>query len=134
MRRNRVLDLDFCRAQFPPLANGWAYFENAGGSYVPRSVIERMTAYLSECKNQPSPNFASGRLSAARLDEAQASLAAMINAERDEIVVGPSTTLNVYILAQGLRHLFRPGDEIVVTNQDHEANGGAWRRLDEFGV
>ncbi len=47
------LDLDFCRAQFPPLANGWAYFENAGGSYVPRPVIERMTAYLSECKNQP---------------------------------------------------------------------------------
>lgn len=128
------LDLDFCRAQFPPLANGWAYFENAGGSYVPRPVIERMTAYLSECKNQPHPNFASGRLAAERLEEAQSSLAAMINAERDEIVVGPSTTLNVYILAQGLRHLFRPGDEIVVTNQDHEANGGAWRRLDEFGV
>jgi cysteine desulfurase family protein (TIGR01976 family) len=134
MSRNHVLDLEFCRAQFPPLANGWVYFENAGGSYVPRPVIERMTAYLSECKNQPHPNFAAGRLAAARLDEAQASLAAMINAERDEIVVGPSTTLNVYILAQGLRHLFRPGDEIVVTNQDHEANGGAWRRLDEFGV
>jgi len=49
-------------------------------------------------------------------------------------VIGPSTTLNVYVLAQALRHLFADGDEIVVTNQDHEANGGAWRRLTEFGL
>ena len=43
-------------------------------------------------------------------------------------------TLNLYILAQSLRHLLRPGDEVVVTNQDHEANVGCWRRLSEHGV
>jgi len=129
-----TLDLDFCRAQFPPLENGWIYFENAGGSYVPRSVIARMTAFMEQCQNQPDWAFESSRLASARLEEAQSGMAAMIGAKRDEIIVGPSTTLNAYVLAQALRHLFAPGDEIVVTNQDHEANSGAWRRLEEFGV
>ena len=61
-------------------------------------------------------------------------MAALINAQEDEIVLGPSTTLNVAVLAQALRPLIRQGDEIIVTNQDHEANSGAWRRLAEFGV
>ncbi len=42
---NPTLDLDFARRQFPNLGNGWAYFENAGGSYLPQSVIQRMTAF-----------------------------------------------------------------------------------------
>ena len=129
-----MLDLDFCRAQFPPLKSGWAYFENAGGSYVPQGVIDLVNAHLSESKNQPHPHFPSGKAAYERMEEGQAKLAQMIGAERDEIVVGPSTTLNVYVLAQALRPLFQAGDEIVVTNQDHEANGGAWRRLAEFGL
>ena len=130
----QALDLDFCRAQFPPMENGWAYFENAGGSYVPHTVIDRAAAHLSESKTQPHPHFATGKLAGERLEEGQSTVAQLIGAERDEIVVGPSTTLNVYILAQALRPGLAAGDEIVVTNQDHEANGGAWRRLAEFGV
>lgn len=42
------LDLDFIRRQFPPLGNGWAFFENAGGSYVPQSVIDRVRSYMAE--------------------------------------------------------------------------------------
>jgi selenocysteine lyase/cysteine desulfurase len=131
---NPHLDLDFVRRQFPNLGNGWAYFENAGGSYLPQSVIKRMTDFMTECQVQPEALNPLSALSTERLDTARRLMARMINAETDEIVVGPSTTLNVYVLAQALRPLFKPGDEIVVTNQDHEANGGAWRRLAEFGI
>ncbi len=128
------LDLDFCRSFFPPLASGEVYFENAGGSYAPRQVIDALEAYMRECQCQPGWRFASSRSARERLDRAQALMAEAINADRDEIVVGPSTTLNVYVLAHALAPLLEPGCEIVVTNQDHEANGGAWRRLADSGV
>lgn len=134
MADTATLDLDFVRRQFPNLGNGWAYFENAGGSYVPRNVIERMAAFLSESQVQPGAPNPLSRLSEERLTTARRLMAEMINAAPEEVVIGPSTTLNVYVLAQALRPLFKPGDEIVVTNQDHEANSGAWRRLAEFGL
>lgn len=129
-----ALDLDFCRSFFPPLPNGAIYFENAGGSYASRQVIETLDAYMRESQCQPAWSFASSRRAGERLERAQRLMAEAINAELDEIVVGPSTTLNVYVLAHALAPLLAPGDEIVVTNQDHEANGGAWRRLADAGV
>ena len=134
MTDTTTLDLDFVRRQFPNLGNGWAYFENAGGSYVPRSVIERMSAFMSESQVQPGALNPLSQLSGERLTTARRLMAEMINAAPEEVVIGPSTTLNVYVLAQALRPLFKPGDEIIVTNQDHEANSGAWRRLAEFGL
>ena len=128
------LDLDFCRAQFPPIANGLAYFENAGGSYAPRQVLDTHRSFMAECQCQPGWQFESSRSARERLDRTQSSMAEIINAGTDEIVIGPSTTLNVYVLAHALRPLFDEGDEIVVTNQDHEANGGAWRRMAESGI
>ena len=68
------------------------------------------------------------------MDESYRAIAELLHAEADEVTLGPSTTLNFYVLAQGLRHLLSPGDEIVVTNQDHEANVGVWQRLSEFGA
>jgi len=128
------LDVDFCRSFFPPLSSGEVYFENAGGSYAPRQVIDTLDAYMRECQCQPGWQFASSRSARERLDRAQALMAEAINADCDEIVIGPSTTLNVYVLAHALEPLLAPGSEIVVTNQDHEANGGAWRRLADSGV
>jgi len=128
------LDLDFCRSFFPPLANGEVYFENAGGSYAARQVIEALEAYMRECQCQPGWGFASSRSANGRLERSQNLMAEAINADRDEIVVGPSTTLNVYVLAHALAPLLEAGSEIIVTNQDHEANGGAWRRLADAGV
>ena len=61
-------------------------------------------------------------------------MAEFINADHDEIMLGPSTTMHVYMMAQALRPQFKAGDEIIVTEQDHEANVGAWRRLEEFGI
>jgi selenocysteine lyase/cysteine desulfurase len=57
-----------------------------------------------------------------------------LNVDEDEVHFGPSTSQNTYVLAQAFRPLWKAGDEIIVTNQDHEANSGAWRRLAEFGI
>src|SRR5579862_1611828 len=120
-----TLDIEFCRSHFPASENAWTYLDNAGGSYVARSVIERMSAFLSECRNQPYDHHGPGKLAKDRLEAAYCGIAELINADRDEIVIGPSTTANIYVLSRALRQLLRAGDEIVVTNQDHEANIGA---------
>ena len=127
------LDVDFVRGQFPGL-DDWALFENAGGTLVPKAVIDRVRAYMTETQVQPGAAFPASALAAERHAEAQRLMAEMINAAPDEVIIGPSTTMNVYMLAQALRPWFSPGDEIIVTNLDHEANIGAWRRLAEFGV
>jgi cysteine desulfurase family protein (TIGR01976 family) len=129
-----TLDTSFVREQFPPLADGWVFVENAGGTYVPRQVIERTREYMSETQVQPNWNFASSRVATDRIAKGKHLMAEFINADHDEIVLGPSTTMHVYLMAQALRHQFKPGDEIIVTEQDHEANVGAWRRLEEFGI
>src|SRR5262249_5401254 len=129
-----TFDTAFIRKQFPPLANGWAFFENTGGSYVPQSVIIRVNSYMSEVPLQPSWTFAPSADAVARIAEGRKLMAAMVGAEPDEIIIGHSTTMNVYLLAQALRPSLKPGNEVVVTNLDHEANVGAWRRLAEFGV
>jgi selenocysteine lyase/cysteine desulfurase len=67
------------------------------------------------------------------MDAARTRMAAWLNAGEDEIHFGPSTSQNTYVLAQALRRYLRPGDEIIVTNQDHEANVGAYGRLADEG-
>ena len=129
-----TLDTAFVREQFPPLSDGWVFVENAGGTYVPRQVIDRTRDYMSETQVQPNWNFASSRRATERITHGKHLMAEFINADHDEIVLGPSTTLHVYLTAQALRPLLKAGDEVIVTEQDHEANVGAWRRLEEFGI
>lgn len=129
-----ALDVDFCRRAFAPLANGWIYLDNAGGSYVPEQVVEAMSAFMRECQCQPAWPFPASVSAAGRLRKAREGMASLLNADAGEVVIGPSTTLNVYVLAHALAPTLAAGDEIVVTDQDHEANRGAWRRLAERGV
>ena len=64
------------------------------------------------------------------MDEAGVRLSAMMGVAAEELSFGPSTTQNIYVLAQAFRAFLVKGDAIIVTNQDHEANSGAWRRLE----
>jgi cysteine desulfurase family protein (TIGR01976 family) len=101
---------------------------------MPATVIERLNQFFVEHNVQPYGSFSPSRVAGERIDESYEAISELINADVNEVTVGPSTTLNFYILAQGLRHLLNSGDEIIVTNQDHEANVGVWRRLSEYGV
>lgn len=132
------LDIDFVRAQFPafsePSLKGQAFFENAGGSYTCKPVIDRLTRFYTQRKVQPYAPYEASRLAGAEMDEARARMAAILGVETDELSFGPSTTQNTYVLAQAFRQWMKPGEAIVVTNQDHEANSGPWRRLAEAGI
>jgi cysteine desulfurase family protein (TIGR01976 family) len=132
------LDLAFVRAQFPafsePSLKDWAFFENAGGSYACGPVIERLTRFYRETKVQPYGPYPASRRAGAEMDEARARLAGYLNVATEEVHFGPSSSQNSYVLAQAFRGMLKPGDEIVVTNQDHEANSGAWRRLADSGI
>ena len=133
-----TLDLEFVRAQFPaftdPSLEGWRHFENAGGSYACRQTIDRLTRFYHQTKLQPYPHYPAGQRGGQEMNDARERLAAYLGVETDELHIGPSTTQNTYVLAQAFRAGWAPGDEIVVTDQDHEANIGAWRRLAQTGI
>lgn len=132
------LDIDFIRAQFPafsePSLKGQAFFENAGGSYACGQVIDRLTRYYRGRKVQPYGPYRASAAAGAEMNEARARLAGMMGVETEEVMFGPSTSQNTYVLAQAFRGWLRPGDAVVVTEQDHEANSGVWRRLAESGT
>lgn len=131
-----TLDVDFIRAQFPafsgPSLQGWAFFENAGGSYPCRQVIDRLMDVYQSKKVQPYWDFPGSRDLGAMMDESRARLSAMMGVAAEEMHFGPSTSQNTYVLAQAVR-MGMPKGEIIVTDQDHEANSGVWRRLADEG-
>ncbi|NIY98341.1 aminotransferase class V-fold PLP-dependent enzyme, partial [Salipiger sp. HF18] len=133
-----MLDLDFVRGQFPafaePSLEGWAFFENAGGSYTCKPVIDRLFRFYHERKVQPYGPYPAAQAGGAEMDEARSRLAGLLGVATDEVSFGPSTSQNTYVLAQAFRQFLSPGDAIIVTPHDHEANTGAWRRLAEDGI
>ncbi len=132
------LDIEYVRRQFPAFKEealkNQAFFENAGGSYTCKPVIDRLFRYYHQRKVQPYHPFEAALLAGDEMDDARARLANMMGVEYDELSFGPSTTQNTYVLAQAFRQHLKTGDAIIVTNQDHEANTGPWRRLADDGL
>lgn len=132
------LDLDFIRQQFPafsePSLNGQAFFENAGGSYMCKQVIDRFTTIFHERKLQPYYAFKASADLGKEMDLAHQRMAQYLNVDTDEVMFGPSTSQNTYVLAQALLARMTPGDGIIVSGQEHEANAGVWRRLESYGM
>ena len=133
---NIKLDIDYVRSQFPafkdPLSKEWSFFENAGGSYVPQNVIDKLSEFMTSTKVQPYAEYPMSKIAGENMDKATELFAQMINAKKNEILIGGSTSINLYVLSNALRKYINPGDEIIVTNQDHEANISPWRRLKEI--
>lgn len=134
-----ALDLTFVRSQFPafksPVLSSHAFFENAGGSYPCIQVIDRLTRFYHDRKVQPYGPYPGAQAGGDEMDEARTRLAEMMGVAREEVSFGPSTSANTYVLAQAVRKwLAGKNAAIVVSNQDHEANAGVWRRLAEEGI
>ena len=135
---NTELDVNYVRSQFPafndPIAKNWSFFENAGGSYVPRQVIDKLNNFMISTKVQPYAEYPMSKTAGNEMDKASDLFAKIINAENNEILLGGSTSINLYVLSNALKYSIQPGDEVIVTNQDHEANISPWRRLSEVGA
>lgn len=132
-----ALDPDFVRNQFPAFRQiglrDKVFCENAGGSYPCRYTVWRLHRFYNERKVQPYGPYPVSALAGEEMDEARFRLAGHLGVGRDELHFGPSTTANTYVLSQAFRQFLPRRSVIVVTNQDHEANSGPWRRLAEDG-
>jgi len=132
------LDINFVRSQFPAFSENSlmnkAFFENAGGSYACGQVINRLNRFYNEKKVQPYGAFEASISGGNEMDEARVGLARYLGVKEHEVSFGPSTSQNTYVLTQAFGEWLVPGNAIIVTNQDHEANTGAWRRLSNRGV
>jgi len=125
------LDVNAARAHFPGLGTSWALFDNAGGTVPCRQVIDRVQAYLAGPMVQHGATYAVSRRAVELVEEGRTAVATMMGAAPEDVVLGSSTTELLSRLARALAPTLGPGDEVVVTNLDHETNVGCWRRVAE---
>ncbi|HUJ31745.1 MAG TPA: cysteine desulfurase-like protein [Candidatus Acidoferrum sp.] len=133
------LDLAWVRAQFPSLnqmVNGHpaAFLDGPAGTQVPQRVIDAVRDYYEKSNANTCGAFATSRRSDAILASAHAAMADLFNCALDEVYFGPNMTTLTFALARGIGRELQPGDEIVVTTLDHDANVAPWRALEERGV
>jgi cysteine desulfurase family protein (TIGR01976 family) len=120
------LDVNRVRAAYPALSDGYAYLDGAAGTQVPTAVIEAIAdAYRAGIGNAGGAFPASGR-SDAILAECRRALADLTGAEPDGVILGPNMTTLTYRLAETLSRQWGPGDEVVVSRLDHDANVRPW--------
>jgi len=124
------LDINFVRQQFDQLQDEpeFVFASNAGGSYVCNQSNELLEHYNHHTRVQPYSRYRSSSEAGEAMDRAKRTWAAALNIDLSELTIGPSTSMNTYVMSQAIGDAWIPGDEIIVTNQDHEANSGAWRR------
>ena len=131
----RALDIDFVRQQFPFFktseAKDWAFFENAGGTFPCGAVVDRLTHFYRETKVQPCAHNALAAAASEQMDAGRCVIAALLGVPESTLTLGPSTTQNFNTLSAACADFLEKGDEILVSEQDHEANIGGWERLAE---
>ena len=133
------LDLAWVRAQFPALSrrvNGHpvAFLDGPGGTQVPQRVIEAISAYLNSSNANTGGAYLTSRGTDEMIAGARERMADFLGCAADEIVFGPNMTSLTFAMSRALGRELRPGDEIVLTELDHDANISPWRSLEERGV
>lgn len=132
------LDPARIRANFPafaePSLQGQAFFENAGGSYTSRAVLDKLDHYYRATKVQPYGYYPASQAAGEAMNLSFERMAQALNVTADWIHFGPSASANTYVLGKAFSEYLQPGDVVIVTNQDHEANTGSWRKLAGMGA
>lgn len=121
--------------QFPALGRGTIFLDNPGGTQVTQSVIDAMRDYLILSNANHGGAFLKSRMTDAVVTEARLAFADFLGASSpSEIVFGPNMTTLTFSMARALGRMLEPGDEILVTYLDHDANIAPWRTLEEKGI
>lgn len=122
-----MLDLEAIRSKFPALSAGDVVLDNPGGTQVPRGVTDRIVRYLHETNANHGGAFPTSRASDAVVAEGRAALADFLCAARpEEVAFGPNMTTLTFGMARSLSRAWKPGDEVVLTRLDHDANVSPW--------
>ncbi len=129
------LDINFVRSHFPSLASGTIFVDNPGGTQVTQSVIDAVRDYYLTANANHGGSFATSRRNDQIVHEAREASADFLNAPSpDEIVFGNNMTSLTFHVSRALGRNLSPGDEIIVTRLDHDANISPWLALQERGV
>jgi cysteine desulfurase family protein (TIGR01976 family) len=123
------------RGNFPALRAGTIFFDGPGGTQVPQGVIDAGTTCLTNANANLGGAFETSKQTVELLSGARQAMADFLNARSpDEIVFGPNMTTLTFNLSRCLGRTLHPGDEIIVTRLDHDANIAPWLALGERGV
>src|SRR5581483_7041858 len=133
------LDLKWVRSQFPSLnqtVNGQpaVFLDGPGGTQVPERVIDAINGYLSHSNANTCGAYATSQRTNAMLDEARKAMADFLNCAPDEIIFGANMTALTFAVSRAIGRELGPGNEIVLTHLDHDANVSPWRALEETGA
>ena len=134
-----ALDLTRLRSQFPSLSQTVAgqpavFLDGPGGTQVPQRVIDAISDYLQNSNANTCGAYATSRRTDAVIADARAAMADFFACDQDEVVFGPNMTTLTFALSRSLGRELGPGDEILLTHLDHDANVSPWRALEERGV
>jgi cysteine desulfurase family protein (TIGR01976 family) len=134
-----ALDLTWVRSQFPSLSqtvNGQpaVFFDGPGGTQVPQRVIDAISHYLKNSNANTCGAYATSRRTDAVIAEARSAMADFLGCNHDEIVFGPNMTTLTFAISRSIGRELGPGDEILLTYLDHDANVSPWQALEERGV
>ncbi|MGH2762659.1 MAG: cysteine desulfurase-like protein [Thermoleophilaceae bacterium] len=121
-----AFDVEGLRARFPALAGDAAYFDGPGGSQCPREVLDAVAGYLRDSNANLGGTFPTSADSDEVMARGRAAAADFTGGEPDGIAFGANMTTLNFLLAHAVARTLRPGDEIVVTQLDHDANVSPW--------
>jgi cysteine desulfurase family protein (TIGR01976 family) len=134
-----TLDLAWVRGQFPSLSqtvdgHAVAFLDGPGGTQVPQRVIDAISGYLSHSNANTCGAYATSRRTDAMIADARGAMADFLGCDSDEIVFGPNMTTLTFALSRSIGRQLGPGNEIVLTHLDHDADVSPWRALEERGA
>lgn len=131
------MNIDWVRQQFPVFnqAQNMVFMDNAGGSQTVRHAMDAIVEYLTDYDVQLGASYTTSMQASKQLENATRAIQTYLNAERvEEVIVGASSTALVRILSLCLAKGWQAGDEVIITDVDHEANRAAWLDLQEQGI
>lgn len=134
-----TLPLDWIRSQFPALTldvDGYpaAFFDGPGGTQVPQRVLDAVSQYLISANANSHGVFLTSRRTDDTLRDAHQAAADLLGCEAREVVFGANMTSLTFAMSRAIGRELQPGDEVVLTALDHDANFGPWKALEERGV
>jgi len=121
-----ALDVSAVRAGYPALADGYAYLDGAAGTQVPGCVIDAISAAYRSGLGNAGGAFPASKRSDAITAECRQAVADLVGGTADGVILGPNMTTLTYRLAAALAKSWQPGDEVIVSRLDHDANVRPW--------
>ena len=136
-----MIDLDKVRSNFPSLSlkdeneNQIIYLDGPGGTQVPSSVIDAISNYYRQSNSNTHGEFITSKETDSIMDSMREKVAQLLGAESKECIsIGQNMTTLNYSLSRGLSKIIKKGDEVIITELDHEANRGPWKTLESYGI